>query len=130
MYGNEPVPVPRLAFRVTGTLLDVLSVFALAGDGAELWGLDALCRANRLSGGLDVLEGTGWLTSRWEPLDPGESVRARRRLYRLSDGGKGEAVRLLDERRPGWRTDRTGSFLGTLVYRLLDRHSGRHSVRQ
>lgn len=33
------------------------------------------------------LEGVGWLTSRWEEIDPRTEGRAARRYYRLTDSG-------------------------------------------
>ena len=57
----------------------------------EHYGLDVAHRTGLKSGSLypilNRLEDHGWLTSRWEDIEPGEEGRPRRRYYRLTGGG-------------------------------------------
>jgi len=90
--------------RVAGPLLDVVAVFLQAFHGdVQLHGW-AISKATKRSGPtvygvLDRLEGTGWITGRWEAQRP-ESNKPRRRLYRLTPTGVTDARDLLAERRP------------------------------
>src|SRR3982750_3826193 len=57
----------------------------------EFYGLE-ICKASGLASGtihpiLSRLEQAGWLTSRWEDIDPHEEGRPRRRFYSLSPEG-------------------------------------------
>src|SRR5690242_11086038 len=68
----------------------------LADPDAELYGLE-LARAAGLPTGtvhpiLARLEGTGWVTSRWEDVDPSAAGRPPRRYYRLTPSGIREAT--------------------------------------
>lgn len=86
--------------RVTGALLKVLRAL-LEEPGAETYGLDLL-RATHLKSGtvyplLDRLELAGWVTSRWEDVDPAAEGRPRRRLYTLTGAGFDGGWRLLVE---------------------------------
>jgi DNA-binding PadR family transcriptional regulator len=64
----------------------------LTDVGTELYGLE-MARAAGLPTGtvhpiLARLEGQGWVTSRWEDVDPAEAGRPARRYYRLTDEGR------------------------------------------
>lgn len=91
--------------RVTNPLLDVLEVLLddFATPGAELHGWVIMKRTKRsgptVYGVLDRLEDATWIEGRWEDQPP-EANRPRRRFYRLSPTGAGEAHRLLAQRRP------------------------------
>lgn len=69
---------------------------ALLGNPArEMYGLQ-ICAAAGLPSGtihpiLARLEAAGWLESRREDADPGQSGRPRRRYYRLSQDGAEQA---------------------------------------
>jgi DNA-binding PadR family transcriptional regulator len=76
--------------RLTQTTLRVLALFA-ADPLRELCGAD-IRRATMIGPGshfpiLYRLEDAGWLTSRWEEIDPKEDGRPRRRYYRLTPDG-------------------------------------------
>ena len=63
----------------------------LVDDKTEVYGLE-LARAAGLPSGtvhpiLARLEGLGWVTSRWEDVDPVEAGRPPRRYYRLTSLG-------------------------------------------
>jgi DNA-binding PadR family transcriptional regulator len=65
----------------------------------ELYGLE-ICQAANLPSGtihpiLARLERVGWLTSRWEDVDPQAEGRPRRRYYKLTPAGIDEAHRAL-----------------------------------
>jgi len=68
----------------------------LAEPGAELYGLEIGSSAGLRSGTvhpiLARLEGYGWLSSRWEDVDPSAEGRSPRRYYRLTATGA-EAAR-------------------------------------
>jgi len=57
----------------------------------EFYGLDIATATGLKSGSLYPilmrLEELGWLTSRWEEIDPGEQERPRRRYYQLTGAG-------------------------------------------
>lgn len=85
--------------RVTEATLDVLE--ALLGPDDELYGYRIALRAGRKTGVvypiLDRLEAAGWVESEWEREERGRGPR--RRFYRLSPDGLGQARALLMERR-------------------------------
>lgn len=86
--------------RVTGPLLKVLQAF-MDDPTVEVYGLDLL-RATHLTSGtlyplLGRLEAEGWVTRRWEEIDPAEGGRPRKRFYRLTGLGQYEAGQLLME---------------------------------
>lgn len=63
----------------------------LAEPDQELYGLEIGQAAGLASGTvhpiLARLEGVGWLTSRWEDIDPATEGRPARRYYRLTAAG-------------------------------------------
>lgn len=67
----------------------------LANPGCEVYGAQVAAAAELPSGTvhplLARLERFGWLTSRWEAIDPRESGRPRRRYYRLTPVGVSRA---------------------------------------
>ena len=87
--------------RLTQTTLRILQTF-MADVSKELAGSD-IWKATKIGAGsrypiLVRLEGAGWLTSRWEELDPSEAGRPRKRLYRLTVNGQAWARSALQER--------------------------------
>lgn len=76
--------------RITLQTLKVLEAF-LADPTAACSGADIHQRCGIASGTLYPillrLESAGWLTSRWESIDPSEAGRPRKRLYRLTSTG-------------------------------------------
>src|SRR5215216_3795657 len=71
----------------------------------ELYGMEIGDYANLLSGTvhpiLARLEGVGWLTSRWEDIDPQVAGRPARRYYRLTaDGAQAARAALQRAHRP------------------------------
>lgn len=86
--------------RLTGPLLKVLGEL-LEDPSAEAYGLE-LMRSTGLKSGtlyplLDRMVSEGWLTGRWEEVDPAEAARPRRRFYRLTGAGVHEARQILLE---------------------------------
>jgi PadR family transcriptional regulator PadR len=86
--------------RTTGPLLKVLRALVNEPTG-ELYGLDLL-RATGLKSGtlyplLARLEAEGWVSRRWEEIQPTEEGRPRRRFYSLTALGSHEARQLLVE---------------------------------
>jgi DNA-binding PadR family transcriptional regulator len=86
--------------RVTGPLLKVLRAL-LCSPSTDIYGLE-LSRATGLKSGtlyplLDRLEAAGWVTSRWEDVDPVREGRPRRRFYSLTGLGAHEARHVLLE---------------------------------
>jgi len=71
----------------TQRVLDAL----LADPSAELYGIEIGDAAGLPSGtvhpSLARLEGLGWLTSRWEDIDPSVAGRPARRYYQLTPDG-------------------------------------------
>ena len=64
----------------------------LAEPTQEMYGLQICEQAGLPSGTIHPIlarleEGHGWLTSRWEDINPEEEGRPRRRYYRLTDRG-------------------------------------------
>ena len=76
--------------RLTQTMLRVLGLFC-QNPTQELCGAD-IRRATMIGPGshfpiLYRLEDAGWLTSRWEEIDPKQAGRPRRRYYKLTPDG-------------------------------------------
>lgn len=87
--GKAPRNV-RLSFQT----LKVLEAF-LSATSPDLSGSDVNKTTGLASGTLYPillrLEAAGWLSSRWENIDPSAAGRPRRRLYRLTAGGLTQA---------------------------------------
>jgi PadR family transcriptional regulator, regulatory protein PadR len=80
----------RLTLQVQLTLRAMLD-----GLDGELYGLE-LVEATGLPPGtiypiMARLEGAGWVTSRWEDIEPTAEGRPRRRYYRLTADGVAQA---------------------------------------
>jgi PadR family transcriptional regulator PadR len=80
------MPAPRM------TIPTQLVLRALLDDPAvEHYGVEISTQAGLPSGTvhpiLARLEGVGWLTSRWEDVDPREAGRPARRYYQLTPDG-------------------------------------------
>jgi DNA-binding PadR family transcriptional regulator len=88
------VPEPRITMHT----LAVLKVL-LESPTADSYGLDLAKRAGIKTSSvypvLMRLEQARWVTSSWEPIEPTEARRPRRRLYRLTAEGVLAAVREL-----------------------------------
>ena len=69
-------------------------------EGDEAYGAELGTRTQLPSGTvhpiLARLEGLGWVTSRWEDVDPAVEGRPARRYYRLTVDGRGQARAALD----------------------------------
>lgn len=67
----------------------------LADSDRERYGAEIGAAAGLASGTIHPilarLEGTGWLTSRWEQVDPSAAGRPARRYYRLTADGVANA---------------------------------------
>lgn len=91
----------RHDIRLTQTTLRVLQAFTADVSrelsGADIWEMTKIGSGSRYPI-LIRLEDAGWLTSRWEDLDPSEAKRPRRRYYRLTGNGQAWARSALDER--------------------------------
>ena len=76
--------------KMTVPVLSILSTM-LEEPEEERYGLELAARAALTTGtiypALARLEQAGWLSSRWEDVDPGLAGRPRRRLYRLTGEG-------------------------------------------
>lgn len=77
--------------RMTKQTVAILK--ALSGDpSAEWWGSRIAPAAGLKSGtlypALMRMERFGWLSSRWEDIDPVSEGRPRRRIYRLTAAGQ------------------------------------------
>jgi hypothetical protein len=87
--------------RMTQTTLRILQVFiddiAREISGADVWDLTKIGAGSRYPI-LRRLENAGWLTSRWEVLDPRKAGRPARRFYRLTSDGQVWARAALQER--------------------------------
>jgi PadR family transcriptional regulator, regulatory protein PadR len=79
-----------MAFRMTVQTLLVLQAL-LRHPARELYGLELSEETGLLPGTaypiLLRLENEGWVTSRWEDIDPSAEKRPARRYYRLTAGG-------------------------------------------
>jgi len=73
----------------------------LHGSARELYGLEigelAGLRSGTVHPILARLEGLGWLTSRWEEIDPQTEGRPPRRYYRITAEGAQAARSALDK---------------------------------
>ena len=93
-----------MALRLTVQVLLVLQ--SLLGEpGRELYGLELTEETGLLPGTaypiLLRLENQGWVTSRWEDVDPRARKRPARRYYRLTASGAMQAsAALAGARRP------------------------------
>src|SRR5215213_10792797 len=89
-------PEPRMTIP-TQLVLEAL----LQDPGQELYGVEigelATLRSGTVHPILARLEGVGWLTSRWEDIDPQVEGRPARRYYRLTADGM-QAARAALER--------------------------------
>ncbi|MGI5215039.1 PadR family transcriptional regulator [Plantactinospora sp. CA-290183] len=88
------MPNPRMTLPTQAVLRTLVQ-----HPSHEFYGLE-LCAAAGLASGtihpiLARLENLGWLTSRWEDLDPHEAGRPRRRYYSLTSDGAVQARRAL-----------------------------------
>ena len=93
-----------MALRLTVQVLLVLQAL-LRGPGRELYGLELSQETGLLPGTaypiLLRLEAEGWVTSRWEDVDPRAEKRQARRYYRLTAGGAAQAsAAIAGARRP------------------------------
>jgi PadR family transcriptional regulator, regulatory protein PadR len=83
-----------MAPRLTVQVLLVLQAL-LREPGRELYGLELSDETGLLPGTaypiLMRLEDEGWVTSRWEDVDPRAEKRPARRYYRLTAGGAAQA---------------------------------------
>jgi len=83
-----------MALRLTVQVLLVLQAL-LREPGRELYGLELSDETGLLPGTaypiLLRLEDEGWVTSRWEDVDPRAEKRPARRYYRLTAGGATQA---------------------------------------
>jgi PadR family transcriptional regulator PadR len=88
-------PEPRMTIP-TQLVLEAL----LQDPERELYGVEIGEYANLMSGTvhpiLARLEGLGWLTSRWEDIDPQVEGRPARRYYRLTADGVSAARAALE----------------------------------
>ena len=80
---------PRLSYQT-------LRVLRLLMDVGQLCGADISKQTEMLSGTvypiLMRLEKAGWLTSKWERIEPSKEGRPRKRLYRLTRKGHEKAM--------------------------------------
>ena len=92
--------IPMTGFRLSQPSLKVLRFFldqpTQPRSGAEIG------KATRIFSGtlypmLIRMEKSGWLTSRWEEVDPSVVGRPRRRFYQLTATGQKEAVNAFTE---------------------------------
>lgn len=87
-------------FRMTLATQNVLLAF-LSEPQVELFGREIAGHAKLASGTiypiLARLEGAGWLSSRWEEIDPTTEGRRPRRYYRLTPTGVEAARSALSE---------------------------------
>jgi len=83
-----------MPLRMTVQTLFVLQAL-LRDPGRELYGLELSEETGLLPGTaypiLLRLENEGWVTSRWEDIDPHTEKRPSRRYYRLTAGGAAQA---------------------------------------
>jgi DNA-binding PadR family transcriptional regulator len=106
--------------QVTVTLITARVLAALLEDPTgEHYGLELMHRAGVSSGTLYPilrrLANAGWVTDKWEVVDPSEAARPRRRYYSLTRRGT-EGARLalaeisqLGRRRRGRRAGKTAA---------------------
>src|SRR5690349_13378553 len=91
---RRPILSSFMALRMTVQTLSVLQAL-LRDPGRELYGLELSEETGLLPGTaypiLLRLENEGWVTSRWEDIDPHAEKRPPRRYYRLTAGGAVQA---------------------------------------
>lgn len=91
--------------RLTQTTLRVLQVFMVDVSkelsGADIWEKTKIASGSRYPI-MARLEDAGWLTSRWEEIDPKDEGRPRRRYYRLTMNGQVWARAALERRGFNW----------------------------
>ena len=96
-----------MAMRMTVQLQLILQAL-LRDPGRELYGLKLSEETGLLPGTaypiLLRLENEGWVTSRWEDIDPHEEKRPPRRYYRLTASGATQASAALTRARRPSRT--------------------------
>jgi PadR family transcriptional regulator, regulatory protein PadR len=87
--------------RMTMQTQAVLRVF-LASPEREIYGLEIAAHTGLLPGTtypiLVRLERAGWVTPRWENIDPHDEQRPRRRYYKMTPRGIEHAARELARR--------------------------------
>ena len=85
---------------MTTQTLQLTGVMLSAPD-AEWYGLQLAGEAGLKSGSVYVvlarLEQAGWLTSRWEEIDPSAEGRPRRRLYALTGEGRQAGAEAIEQ---------------------------------
>ena len=95
----------RQDIRLTQTTLRVLQAFmddvATEQSGTDIWEKTKIGSGSRYPI-MARLEDAGWLTSRWEELNPEEAGRPRRRYYRLTMNGQTWARAALEKRGFNW----------------------------
>jgi PadR family transcriptional regulator PadR len=83
-----------MVFRMTVQTQLVLQAL-LHAPGRELYGLELADETGLLPGTaypiLARLENEGWVSSRWEDIDPAAEKRPARRYYRLTAAGTAQA---------------------------------------
>lgn len=92
--------MPERAPRLTHQTLKVLRLFANQ-PREQMAGAD-IARMTKLGSGtlypiLDRFEKAGWLTSRWENVEPSSLGRPRRRLYQITGVGQQHVITALNE---------------------------------
>jgi DNA-binding PadR family transcriptional regulator len=92
-----------MAFRMTVQTMLILQAL-LRDPGRELYGLELSEETGLLPGTaypiLLRLENEGWVSSRWEDIDPHAEKRPARRYYRLTAGGAPARAAIAGARRP------------------------------
>lgn len=85
---------------MTTQTLQLIGVL-LSEPEAEWYGLQLAGEAGLKSGSVYVvlarLEQAGWLTSRWEEIDPSVEGRPRRRLYALTGEGRHAGAQAIEQ---------------------------------
>ncbi len=96
----------RLSGRMLTVLKFLLSDLRKPRSGAEIFAVTKV-GSGTLYPMLARLEDAGWLTSRWETIDPAEAGRPRRRYYSLTGLGQARAQAVLTELQfkgdPAWQ---------------------------
>lgn len=82
--------------------LPILKVLRLMADQPHQWFGADIKRITNTSNGtlyrmLQHLESAGWLTSKWENIDPREVGRPRRHFYKITAIGKKHISKALNE---------------------------------
>ena len=89
---------PRLSHQTLRVLCVFLDQPTEALSGSDIWK-----QTGMLSGTLYPilmrLEGSRWLQSKWERLDPSEAGRPRKRLYRLTGLGYNKTTEAMSQLR-------------------------------